>query len=313
MLAAPPAAAFDLELYQRLLREHTREVSDAAGVRVDYAALRRSEDWRRLVASLSASDPAQLAERSQRLAFWIDAYNVLAIELVVRNQPRESIRDIGTLFSPVWKREAGRIAGRPYSLDEIEHAILRPLGEPRIHAAIVCASVSCPSLAREPYRAETLDAQLDASLRRFLADPRKGSRLDAARGALVLSLDLRLVRGGLRRRRRRTALPVAPSPRGHTGVAFAAQRARASRVLRLRLVVERARGGAVKQVRLHGPDDVRLDEVLADDQAPPSAGAFPRGARSRAHAGRGRQGDGHAALNALKGRAAWRAPARGAA
>ena len=187
MLATTPAAAFDLELYQRLLREHTREVSDAAGVRVDYAALRRSEDWRRLVASLSASDPTQLAERSQRLAFWIDAYNVLAIELVVRNQPRESIRDIGTLFSPVWKREAGRIAGRPYSLDEIEHDILRPLGEPRIHAAIVCASVSCPSLAREPYRAETLDAQLDASLRRFLADPRKGSRLDAARGALVLS------------------------------------------------------------------------------------------------------------------------------
>ena len=187
MLATTPAAAFDLELYERLLREHTREVSDAAGVRVDYAALRRSEDWRRLVASLSASDPTQLAERSQRLAFWIDAYNVLAIELVVRNQPRESIRDIGTLFSPVWKREAGRIAGRPYSLDEIEHDILRPLGEPRIHAAIVCASVSCPSLAREPYRAETLDARLDASLRRFLADPRKGSRLDPARGTLVLS------------------------------------------------------------------------------------------------------------------------------
>ena len=61
------------------------------------------------------------------------------------------------------------------------------MGEPRIHAAIVCASVSCPSLAREPYHAESLDAELDAALERWLADPRKGSRLDAERGVLVLS------------------------------------------------------------------------------------------------------------------------------
>jgi len=180
-------AALDLDLYQRLLQQDTREVSDPAGVRVDYATLRASEDWRRLVASLASSDPGQLASPAERLAFWIDAYNVLAIDLVVREHPRKSIRDIGTLFSPVWKREAGRVGDRAVSLDEIEHGILRPMGDPRIHAAIVCASVSCPSLAREPYRASLLDAQLEASLRRFLADPRKGSRLAPETGTLVLS------------------------------------------------------------------------------------------------------------------------------
>jgi hypothetical protein len=187
LAAAAPARALDRALYARLLSAHTREVADTAGVRVDYAALRRSSDWRALVASLAAADPACLSSRAERLAFWIDAYNVLAIDWIARSEPVGSIRELGSLLRPVWKREAGRIGGRAYTLDEIEHGILRELSEPRIHAAIVCASVSCPSLAREPYRPEALDAQLDAALRRFLADPRKGSRLDAERGVLVLS------------------------------------------------------------------------------------------------------------------------------
>jgi hypothetical protein len=104
---------------------------------------------------------------------------VLAIDVVLKGRPAESIKDLGSLLRPVWKRPAGTVAGRSATLDEIEHAILRRLGEPRIHAAIVCASVSCPSLRREAYRGERLEAQLEDSLRRFLADPRKGSRLEA--------------------------------------------------------------------------------------------------------------------------------------
>lgn len=186
-LTAPAARALDLDRYGRVLEAHTREVPDTAGVRVDYRALRDSAEWRAVLASLAASDPGRLASRSERLAFWINAYNVLAIDLVARNLPLESIRDVGSLLRPVWKREAGRVGGRGVTLDEIEHAILRPLGEPRIHAAIVCASVSCPPLARSPYRAERLDAQLDASLARWLADPRKGSHLDPAAGVLRVS------------------------------------------------------------------------------------------------------------------------------
>jgi hypothetical protein len=187
LLAAAPAAALDLDLYARVLAEHTHPVPDRAGVRVDYAALRVSADWRALVASLSASRPPPLTERSEALAFWINAYNLLAIDLVVEGKPAASIRDLGSLLRPVWKREAGRIGGKAVTLDEIEHEILRKQGEPRIHAAIVCASVSCPSLAREPFRPASLDAQLDAALRGFLADPRKGARLDAERARLTLS------------------------------------------------------------------------------------------------------------------------------
>jgi len=194
-LWAAPAAGFDAALYARLLGEHTREVADIAGTRVDYAALRgaAAADWRRLVASL-AEGPAADAPRAERLAFWINAYNVLAIDMVVRNAPRRSIRDIGSPLRSVWKRPAGLAAGRRVTLHEIEHDILRPMGEPRIHAAIVCASLSCPPLLRAPYRADSLAAQLDASVRRWLADPRKGMRLARAQGVLHLSVIFRWFR-----------------------------------------------------------------------------------------------------------------------
>jgi Protein of unknown function, DUF547 len=186
-LGSRPAGALDLELYARLLAQYTREVPDLAGVRVDYAGIARSPEWRQLVAGLAATDPDALAGRDARLAFWIDAYNILAIDLVVRHYPVASIRDIGSWWSPVWKRTAGSVGGRERTLDEIEHRILRPMGEPRIHAAIVCASLSCPPLRREPWRAPRLDAQLDAAMRRFLADPRKGLRIDRAARRVTLS------------------------------------------------------------------------------------------------------------------------------
>ena len=181
------ASALDAARYATLLTQHTRAVDDIAGTRVDYAALRASQEWRALVDGLDAAAPPPAHERSAQLAFWINAYNILAMDMVVRHAPQKSIRDIGSWYAPVWKRDAGRVGGRAVTLDEIEHRVLRPLGEPRIHAAIVCASLSCPSLRREPYRATTLDAQLDADLRRFLQNPRKGLRIERASGRVLLS------------------------------------------------------------------------------------------------------------------------------
>ncbi|MDX1650457.1 MAG: DUF547 domain-containing protein, partial [Myxococcota bacterium] len=143
--------------------------------------------WRALVESLEAMDLEALDSRAARLAFWIDAYNVLAIDVVVRQRPEESIRDVGNFLFPVWKRTVATIGGEARSLDEIEHDILRPMGDPRIHGAIVCASVSCPPLRREPYRPGSLDTQLDDNVRRWLADPRKGLRVDRERKTVWLS------------------------------------------------------------------------------------------------------------------------------
>ncbi len=185
--AASAADSFNAVLYAGLLSRHTRIVEDSAGTRVDYAGLRGSSDWKRLIRNVAQARPEDLRGRNERLAFWINVYNVLAIDMVLRNYPLDSIKEAGGLFTPVWKIDAGRVGGRSVTLHEIEHAILRPMGDPRIHAAIVCAATSCPSLAREPFTGGQLDAQLDALLGSFFADTRKGLATDRDSGVLRLS------------------------------------------------------------------------------------------------------------------------------
>jgi hypothetical protein len=183
---ADPGAALEAE-YAAVLAAHTRAVDAIVGTRVDYPAIARDPRWNRVMAALQAVDPGALDGREARLAFWINAYNVLAIQTVLSSHPVESIRDVGSFFAPVWRRRAGSIGGRDYTLHEIEHDVLRPMGDPRIHAAIVCASTSCPSLRREPYTRPRVDAQLDASVRAFLARPEKGMRVDRGADTLWLS------------------------------------------------------------------------------------------------------------------------------
>ncbi|HEB89322.1 MAG TPA: DUF547 domain-containing protein [Deltaproteobacteria bacterium] len=180
-------SAIDLDLYARLLQTHTRSVPDIVGTRVDYRALRESPEWARLVQQVHSARPSRLKTRDQKLAFWINAYNILAIDLVAKHYPVSGIKEIGSFLSPVWDREVARIEGQPYSLGSIEHGILRKMGEPRIHAAIVCASVSCPPLSRKPFRPETLDADLSAAMKAFLANRRKGFVLDRRNHVVRLS------------------------------------------------------------------------------------------------------------------------------
>ncbi|MGR9037784.1 MAG: DUF547 domain-containing protein, partial [Gammaproteobacteria bacterium] len=104
-------------------------------------------------------------------------YNILALKTVIDHWPVDSIKDAGSLLSPVWGKPAGSIDGKTVSLDDIENNILRPMGEPRIHFAIVCASVSCPDLRSTPYTASTLNAQLDEQVHEFLANADKGLRI----------------------------------------------------------------------------------------------------------------------------------------
>ena len=141
-LAVPATAVYYEEIYARVLERHTRPVADLARVRVDYPAIAASADWRRLLASLAAADVGALHSREEQIAFWVNTYNILAIDLVAAHYPIASIRDIGSLFRPVWKRPAGTVGRRTLTLDEIEHGIIRPFGDPRTHAVVVCASTS---------------------------------------------------------------------------------------------------------------------------------------------------------------------------
>src|SRR4051812_17984847 len=167
--------------YGQLLHDHVRPP------KVDYAALKA--DRSALDAAVAAfAEPREAEERDwprgERLAFWINAYNAFTLRAIVDHYPirgswfslapRSSIRQI----DGVWTTLTWNAAGRTVTLDDIEHRILRPeFKEPRVHFAINCASIGCPPLTDEPYLAATLDAQLDAAARRYLASP-QGLRIE---------------------------------------------------------------------------------------------------------------------------------------
>ncbi len=184
--ASASDAAIDLDLYAKLLESHTRPVDKLVQVEVDYAAFGRSAEFKRLAGQVRATKPSQLA-RDEKLAFWINAYNILTIELITKHYPLDGIKEIGSFFSPVWDLEVATIEGRSISLGEIEHEILRKMGEPRIHAAIVCASLSCPPLARTPFRPATLDQDLSTAMRTWLSNPEKGIAIDQEKRTIALS------------------------------------------------------------------------------------------------------------------------------
>jgi hypothetical protein len=192
---APSRTAFDHShaAWTEVLRTCVRDGG------FDYARLK--EDPAPLaayLAELQAVTPAELAgwSEAQRFAFWINAYNAHTIHKVVENYPLESIKDLSGAFGlkSVFDREfipmrAHHPEGKDdeLSLNDIEHGILRKqFRDARLHAAINCASKSCPPLRAEAFVAERLEAQLEEQMRAFVNDPAR-NRIDPARKELAIS------------------------------------------------------------------------------------------------------------------------------
>ena len=168
----------DWREYDQLLTQYVSPgvLAGVALNQVDYDGLARDPRFTNVVNMIAAFPVAQLSNPDETLAFYINVYNVLALNMVTENLPVQSIKDIGNLFRPVWKRPAGMVGGQQVTLHVVEHEILRTLNEPRIHFAIVCASVSCPDLRVEAYVAGRLNSQLDDQCRNFLNNSDKGLR-----------------------------------------------------------------------------------------------------------------------------------------
>lgn len=158
--------------------------------RVDYNRLKAKPktlaDYLASLESISEHDFEKF-NRQEKLAFLINAYNAFTVKLIVDHYPVKSIKDIGGMFSSPWKMKFFRLVGRERTLDELEHELIRPkFDEPRIHFALVCASLGCPPLRGEPFVADQLEKQLENSTVNFLKDSSK-NRLDTVKGKLELS------------------------------------------------------------------------------------------------------------------------------
>lgn len=171
-LLAQGNAVPDHEGWTTLLEKHVKE-----GGMVDYKGFIEDKSMLNAYAQLlSDNPPADNWTDNEKIAYWINAYNVFTVKLIVDNYPVNSIKDLNPSISiptvrSIWTKEWFQIGGEDFSLDQIEHKILRKdFEEPRIHFAVNCASISCPVLRAEAYEPDRLDAQLDEQARIFLND-----------------------------------------------------------------------------------------------------------------------------------------------
>ncbi len=179
------SVAFDQNwaAWEALLKKHVRWLPDGKQSRVNYAGM--LADRAALKAVLEGMSAVPRTEfdrwsRAQQMAFLINTYNAFTIELVLTAYPRlKSIKDLGSVFQSAWKKNFFTLFGQSRNLDWIEHEQLRPrYAEPRIHAAIVCASIGCPALRPEAFTATRLEAQLEDGMARFLGDPTRNRLRD---------------------------------------------------------------------------------------------------------------------------------------
>lgn len=180
----------DFTIWDELLQRYVDDLG-----RVNYRGWKAegADVLRVWLESLADVDLADGTDADARLALWLNAYNAIAISQVLEVYPIASIRP-KVLGIPNWlsfldffTRSNSIIGGKKYSLNQIEHAILRPeFAEPRIHFALVCASVGCPLLRRGAYFPESVRTQLEADASRFIHNPDK-VRYDAEKKTLYLS------------------------------------------------------------------------------------------------------------------------------
>jgi hypothetical protein len=150
---------FDHSGYDELVAEHV----NADGF-VDYAGLAgHAAKLDAYIDSLATVTLDNLG-RDEHLALLINAYNAFTLRLILDHLPVQSIRDIPA--KERWDGERWVLAGETYSLNQIEHELVRPnFREPRIHFALVCASIGCPPLRSEAYTGDRLEQQLEDQTR----------------------------------------------------------------------------------------------------------------------------------------------------
>lgn len=173
-------STIDHQAWQDFLDQYI--VSEASGINLlKYSAVSKNDQkaLKAYIDTLQAIDPRQ-HNRSEQIAYWINLYNALTVDVVLDAYPSKSILKIGgSFFSPgPWSKKYLKIAGQKVSLNDIEHGVLRPIWkDSRIHYAVNCASYSCPNLSATAFTAENTEEQLTNAAKDYINNPR-GIKVD---------------------------------------------------------------------------------------------------------------------------------------
>lgn len=153
--------------FDRLLKKHvdTKGNVNYEGFQKDIAVLDN------YLGFLDKANTTTFASDNAEKAFWINVYNAYTIKIILSNYPLKSITDIKKDGKTAWKTPFVKAGGKTYTLDFVEHEILRKkFKDPRIHVGVNCASGSCPKLANFAFTAENIDAELEKLMTDFVND-----------------------------------------------------------------------------------------------------------------------------------------------
>lgn len=135
--------------------------------KVDYKLLLQDESWNKLVIDHNALIPQEKWSDDRLKSYWMNSYNINTIDLILKNYPLKSINDL----DKPWDTKFITIGDQQYSLNDIEHNILRKIFvDPRIHFGINCASFSCPNILNRAFYPNTVDIMLEKSTFAFMSD-----------------------------------------------------------------------------------------------------------------------------------------------
>ena len=166
----------DHSAWTALLKTHVR--TDGNGVNlVNYSGLAADRSKLQAYLTTLGATPISRFNRNEQMAYWINLYNALTVQVILDHMPVGSIRDInispGLLSVGPWDKKLFQIEGEDLSLNDIEHRILRPVWQdPRIHYAVNCASIGCPNLKKTAYTGKALEADLDQAARAYVNNAR---------------------------------------------------------------------------------------------------------------------------------------------
>lgn len=155
------------EIFNSLLQKHV--TSDGI---VDYKAFKADESkLDTYIAYLEKTSPAKSWSENKKKAFWMNAYNAYTIKTILNNYPLKSIMNVKKKGKDAWNIPFAKVGGKTYTLNNIEHDILRKtLFDARIHVGVNCASGSCPKLGNMAFTEKNVDASLEKLMKEFVND-----------------------------------------------------------------------------------------------------------------------------------------------
>lgn len=136
---------------------------------VDYKGFKNSySSFISYLAALSKNSPNSSWSKKDKLAYWMNTYNAYTVKLILKYYPVKSIKDI----KKPWDFRFIQVGKKWYTLNDVEHKILRKMGDPRIHFGINCASFSCPSLPNKAFTGQNVNQMLESLTTAFVNDPK---------------------------------------------------------------------------------------------------------------------------------------------